>query len=361
MEISRISYDDFDLCIKKSENILFLLNVLIKNPKFNIKINLVTNLSLTSFFIKEILKIFIKMKTDTFVVNKNIFKIDILIIYLKLIRLKSYIKESFDKAKYDLEIEEVTCENAESNSGNNINTNRMTEKCKLEKSERPSNFWLFSILNYFQSFIALNPFKNEFSCKNIKDGWIDDKDHYFYIKNIDLKETFKDLIIRDFNLPTPIPLLNFTIRNLVFLQNTIMEKLIHIFSVLEDGRNRLLTEYINKNLIRKIIIDDKQQNGSQRDINLEFYYGIKNNDILVDLDLSYNCTFNDYSIIEYNTSSVYDSIKNFLCQNIIGRFTCMIDQSESEIFESVSFYLILKAYKNLFCCNFITKMDVFKK
>lgn len=333
-QMNHMSIDDLELCIKKSETILFLLNTLIKNPNFNIKINLVTNLSLTSFFIKEILKIFIKMKLDSFVKNKNVFKLDVLVLYLKLIRLKSYIKESFDKAKNDLEVEEVICNNAESNNGNSFNTDNKLKNNNI--SDRPNNFWFFSIVNYFQSFIALNPFKNEYIGREINDGWIDDKDHYFYIKNIDLKETFKDLITRDFNLPTPIPLLNFTIRNLIYLQNTILEKLIHIFVVLEDGRNKPLTEYISKNFIRKLNVENSKENGSQRDINLEFYYGIKTNDILVDLDMSYNCTFTDYSILEYNTTSVYESIKNFLCQNVIGRFTSIIDQSESEIFESVS-------------------------
>ena len=106
-QMNHMSIDDLELCIKKSETILFLLNTLIKNPSFNIKINLVTNLSLTSFFIKEILKIFIKMKLDSFVKNKNVFKLDVLVLYLKLIRLKSYIKESFDKTNINKHIRKI--------------------------------------------------------------------------------------------------------------------------------------------------------------------------------------------------------------------------------------------------------------
>jgi hypothetical protein len=133
-------YEYLYLCETSADRIMMIIKRLVSIPEFEIKLNLVTNISITALYIREILNLYESILQEH-KKNKNIYKLDIIAIYPRLFKLQRSLKSvHYESHQYKDKLKNCT---------NNI--------------------------------------KKEV-------------DHYFYIKEIDLKETFIDLLSRDINL-----------------------------------------------------------------------------------------------------------------------------------------------------------------
>lgn len=136
-------YEYLYLCECTADRILMIVKRLVSMPEFEIKLNLVTNISVSTLYIREILKLYETILLDESNKNKNHYKMDIMTLYPKLFKLQRSLKRIHNEShEYK----------------DRLNSNKSQNHKKKEV------------------------------------------DHYFYIKDIDLKETFIDLLSRNLNL-----------------------------------------------------------------------------------------------------------------------------------------------------------------
>lgn len=179
-------------CKYTADRVLYLIKEVIQIPSYEIKLHLIKNLSICCLFIKEVLSLFEKVIINKEKVeNKNLYKFDVILLYLKLERLKEELNTMY-------------------------NINHQYVKSKKNSIATSKN----KVHNYGENENTI--FSHE--------------DHYLYMKDYDLREAVIDFLTRDFNLVQITSLCYFGLRCTHFLLMKLKKIIDRLLNIINENK-----------------------------------------------------------------------------------------------------------------------------